>query len=253
MSNKAITWARSVRGLKPTAKLVLVLLADHANKDGRAWPSVELLAGDVEVTSRSIIRTLNDLETSGLISRVSRGNQFRPSVYAIGACDTGVMSPKKHVTSPVMSTPDIPNEHVTPVTEHVTNDVSAHDIAVSHEPHRTPNRTPTTTTVPTWLETLAHDARFPAIESLNGFRERVEDFGVKHPDVDLNWQAEQAYLWLQQDTAKARGRKDLPRFFMRWLDNKLKFAKRDAVEAQAQGGSRGPPRRAEARPREDFR
>lgn len=53
-----------------TKKLVLLKLADHANSEGVCWPKPETLAAGTECSRATIFRTLDALETAGLIYRV---------------------------------------------------------------------------------------------------------------------------------------------------------------------------------------
>jgi DNA-binding MarR family transcriptional regulator len=76
MSAKAVGWAREVRGLTVTEKLVLILLADHANVHPErygsrqvAWPKQQMIADEMEVSSRTVLRAMAALEEKGLVSR----------------------------------------------------------------------------------------------------------------------------------------------------------------------------------------
>lgn len=64
-----------------TAKLLLIVLADYANDDGMAWPSVATMSAEVEKSERSIQLILRKLEKAGLICR---GDQRLVGKYAKG-------------------------------------------------------------------------------------------------------------------------------------------------------------------------
>ena len=64
-----------------TAKLLLIVLADYANDDGMAWPSVATMAAEVEKSERSIQLLLRKLEKQGLIRK---GDQKLVGKYAKG-------------------------------------------------------------------------------------------------------------------------------------------------------------------------
>lgn len=83
MSFHASSWAkRQVTG-SPNRKALLMVLAEYAgphewepeDADGRhfCWPRQELLAGDTEMTDRSVRTHLAGLEEQGLIRRLARG------------------------------------------------------------------------------------------------------------------------------------------------------------------------------------
>lgn len=67
MSMAALRWARGVRGITSTQKLVLWALADQANDYGEAWPSALALAADCCLTDRAVRDALNELERRGLL------------------------------------------------------------------------------------------------------------------------------------------------------------------------------------------
>lgn len=68
MSIEATSWALNVQCPNPTAKLVLIGLANHAHADGTcAWPSVETLAHYAGCNRRTAQRNLRVLADAGLI------------------------------------------------------------------------------------------------------------------------------------------------------------------------------------------
>jgi DNA-binding MarR family transcriptional regulator len=56
------------RNLPPAEKVLLIYLASYAGKDGKCWPSVETLARDCEVSTRTVRRNLNKLAERELLS-----------------------------------------------------------------------------------------------------------------------------------------------------------------------------------------
>lgn len=78
---RAVLAALRVRGLEPTDKLLLALLADHANEEGLAWPSVSRLAAGLERTERTVQLALKRLEAKGLIQRLDRPG--KPTLYRL--------------------------------------------------------------------------------------------------------------------------------------------------------------------------
>ncbi|WP_239404666.1 helix-turn-helix domain-containing protein [Frankia sp. Cj3] len=71
MSSTAVAWALyHAPKVDPTARLILVYLAEHADKDGRgAWPSASTIAEDLEVSIPTVRRHLKALEDGQLIVR----------------------------------------------------------------------------------------------------------------------------------------------------------------------------------------
>lgn len=77
MSVQAITWARSKRTGSPARKAVLMALADRANEE-LGWSTFvgqKRLADETELSRRTVIRALADLERMGAIRREERHDQ----------------------------------------------------------------------------------------------------------------------------------------------------------------------------------
>lgn len=71
MSWEATSWAlREAPAPTPTARLVLIALADRCGRDGRsAWPSIETLALEAHTSESTVWRTLSAMEKAGVIAR----------------------------------------------------------------------------------------------------------------------------------------------------------------------------------------
>lgn len=74
MSHEASTYAWSL-DLSPGAKLVLLAVADHADKTGFCWPGAEGLADKCKVSERTVWRQIGELEKSGILCRTRRSSQ----------------------------------------------------------------------------------------------------------------------------------------------------------------------------------
>jgi DNA-binding MarR family transcriptional regulator len=73
-------------GLKPTHKLVLVVIASFANhKTGRCNPKIRTIAKAASMSARNVHRILGPLEEGGhlVIKRSFRGNARLPSSYIV--------------------------------------------------------------------------------------------------------------------------------------------------------------------------
>jgi hypothetical protein len=71
MSLAIMSWAKKQKAGSPSAKTVLMLLADAASSQGQCWPSQATLAEESEQSIDSVQRRLRDLERRGLIYLVS--------------------------------------------------------------------------------------------------------------------------------------------------------------------------------------
>lgn len=75
MSVQAIAWALSQETGSPSAKLVLVALANYADQHGVCWPSQALLARQSEQSVDSIQRRLQELVERGFLAKKTRRRQ----------------------------------------------------------------------------------------------------------------------------------------------------------------------------------
>ena len=73
----------------PAAKLVLLALADRADKEtGQCWPSLARIAEDTELSVTTVKRRLNKLEERGLIRRDQRDHNS--TLYTLAPTEPGV-------------------------------------------------------------------------------------------------------------------------------------------------------------------
>lgn len=73
MNLKAAHWAvHEVRGLKPPERLLLLVLAEHADDRDRVWPSQDHLAHMVGTSPSTLRRCLGHLERLGVLTHTYR-------------------------------------------------------------------------------------------------------------------------------------------------------------------------------------
>lgn len=71
------TWERAICGIpmQPTTKLIALLAATYANKDGtNVRPGNALLAAAAGTSDRTVRRALDEARAIGVLHRVSRGS-----------------------------------------------------------------------------------------------------------------------------------------------------------------------------------
>lgn len=85
MSHEATNWAFKQRGLKPSAKIVLLALADRHNPDHGCFPSKKTLAEDCEMSERAVYDQIKLLVERGLVhvsdAPVAVRGQFQSNRY----------------------------------------------------------------------------------------------------------------------------------------------------------------------------
>jgi hypothetical protein len=78
LSVQALSWVLDeVRGLKAPERIVLLVLANYADKDNAScWPSIKTIARNCELTPETIRLTIRKLEAKGLLraEQTYRGN-----------------------------------------------------------------------------------------------------------------------------------------------------------------------------------
>lgn len=84
MSVRAMSEVFRYRGLRPAPRLVLLKLADQADDHGHVWLGAKAIAGDVEISLRSVRGILAELRSSGLIEELYKGGgRHRTTLYRI--------------------------------------------------------------------------------------------------------------------------------------------------------------------------
>lgn len=83
MSVSALTWAFAQKVKTPSAKLVLVALADYANEELQVYPSISALEQKTCLDRKAIFRALDALKRKGIIkdSGIRQGRTGRIPVY----------------------------------------------------------------------------------------------------------------------------------------------------------------------------
>jgi len=99
MSIAALRWAFPLKMRDPSAKAVLVALADHADADGTCWPSIRRLTQFTSLGERTVQRALKRLADEGRI--VVRQRHGQSCLITLRVDDT----PSRRRPSPVTATP----------------------------------------------------------------------------------------------------------------------------------------------------
>lgn len=71
MSFQAMAWALK-QPAKTAEKFLLLVIANYADEQGRAWPSVETLARDTGMSRATVKRSMKKLEEAGYVRRHKR-------------------------------------------------------------------------------------------------------------------------------------------------------------------------------------
>lgn len=131
MSVRALTWSFNLLLRDMAAKGVLNALADHADEEGRCWPSIGRLALCTGCDEKTARRALGRLVELGLVERVPRPGKSDVFVLRMDV-DHSPKAPLPKSTPPETTTP---NEAQTP--PNVTGHPSQSDPDPSHGGSRT--------------------------------------------------------------------------------------------------------------------
>lgn len=94
MSVKAIAWAREQAcSGRSSAKAALLLIADYADRDNRAWPSVSTLALELNMSERTVKRCLASLVADGHLTREARFRSNGKQTSSIYTLNVGRFAP----------------------------------------------------------------------------------------------------------------------------------------------------------------
>lgn len=106
-----MAWAVKQKTGDPVSKLLLLTLANFANEDGKAWPSINRLVRDTEISKSTVIRKLEQLEAAGLIARKPTYREDGGHAYNVYTLRP---TPSVTVTPPLVSEGPDPSVTVTP-------------------------------------------------------------------------------------------------------------------------------------------
>lgn len=134
MTYKAYDWVWTHKFGSPTAKLVMMAVAKHADEKGICWPRVRTLAEFCGISSRTVQRHLKEFERAGLITIQKKyradGGQTA-NVYCIAlAAVKGVGATDKAVTGGMSPTTPLPQ----PAECHRGNDTAVTYQELTKEP-----------------------------------------------------------------------------------------------------------------------
>jgi DNA-binding transcriptional MocR family regulator len=104
MSFRHMAWAMETKIGDPLAKLLLVALADRADKDtGQCWPSLARLCEDTEMSMATVTRRLHYLEEHRFIQREQRDQ--KSTLYTLSLTERPLSLPER---TPSLSQRDEP-------------------------------------------------------------------------------------------------------------------------------------------------
>lgn len=92
MSMELMVKAMNLKVGNPLRKLVLIKLADNANDKGECWPSYKHISEQCEISKRSVINHIKDLEKAGFLSvkrRRVKADKNTSNIYFLNLSGAG--------------------------------------------------------------------------------------------------------------------------------------------------------------------
>jgi len=95
-----MNWALSQDAGSPSAKLVLLILANRANQDGKCWPGFNGIAEQTELSRRTVVTQVQKLVDAGLISVTQRPKQ-QSNLYTLNMnCTSAAVALRSETVAP---------------------------------------------------------------------------------------------------------------------------------------------------------
>lgn len=220
MAINAIEWAFEQNIAIPSAKLVLLSLADHANTTGYCWPSIARLSKRTGLSRATIFRSIETLTGLGLIAQSytqGKVNKYTLTL-PVSSCD------QSHTETSIMVTPHQYHSDTTPVSS-----CDQTSLIVRPKPSLTIKE-------PSSKRARAISADWEPSESLLAWA--VE----RAPSVDTNIESEK---FVNYYLSKGDARKDWAASWRNWIIR--------ATRDYTNGGSRFPTRMDQRRTRNSER
>ncbi|MBD9528998.1 helix-turn-helix domain-containing protein [Paracoccus sp. PAR01] len=120
--------------LGPTERLIMLSLADHADDNGRCYPSIERLCRRTGLKERAVQSNIKKLVQHGYLTLFPGGGRGNANLYIVHpnpAADAGIYGGKPRTINPVS---DDETPHLTTETPHLT---TLNPAADAPEPSRT--------------------------------------------------------------------------------------------------------------------
>lgn len=121
MSMSLMVKAMTLKVGSPIRKLVLMKLADNANDKGQCWPSYQHIADQCEISKRSVINHIEQLEKDGLLKiqhrKGEKGNRSNLYKLTLGS-ENPALPLVKTVHHPSENPALPPSENPAPRTSH---------------------------------------------------------------------------------------------------------------------------------------
>jgi len=110
MSIAASKWAWDVRGVTPVQKVILLCIADHANKDGEnAFPGIARIADECCMDRSTAMRNIEKLVDAGLLVKIKRtggeGGGAKSNLYSVPISESRTERQSRSATAKVALCP----------------------------------------------------------------------------------------------------------------------------------------------------
>jgi len=221
LSIKVMTWVWEHSTHKEGSLLVLLAIADIADDEGKAWPSIARIAAKARLSERQTQYILRRLETSGELSVDRGGGRHHTNVFWVNigkGAETAPFEPETMQSTASLKRVQYRKGAVGDI-ERVQFGTEKGAIAIAPEPSIEPSIEPSLLNIvqnddfPEWFKTMSQDPRWHGKDPERYIRAIEKEY----PNINLDVEAHSAYEWLQ--SPKGMGKKVLRGFWRHWLNN----------------------------------
>ncbi len=117
MSVKIMSLIFETECLKPTKRLILLALADHANDEGECYPSIERLCLRTGLGERTVQNNIRQLTEAGFLEIETGGGRKNCNLYRIKTPHIFTKTPQQ--MHPAADAPPNKTPHIIPKTPHI--------------------------------------------------------------------------------------------------------------------------------------
>lgn len=223
MSMLLMVQAMKVEVGNAARKLVLLKLADNANDDGRCWPSYDTIAKHCEMSKRTVMRHIQQLEEDGFLTITHRkkegSNENKSNIYTLKLASDR-MTPLNN---------DLGSDRMTPRGDTgslgvVTQDHQGSDPMSPRTSHRTSHIEPVNINNAPSNVLEAEVAVFEIPTNKRGefygvTQSQLNDYQETYPATSVLHEFRKMLAWCDANPKRRKTMKGIKRFINSWLSN----------------------------------
>jgi len=219
-----MNWVWEHSSHKEGSLLVLLAIADIADDEGKAWPSIARIAAKARLSERQTQYVIRKLQRSGELTVEPGGGRHHTNVFWVTlgkGAETAPLEPETMQSTASLERVQFEKGAVGDI-ERVQFSAEKGAIAIAPEPSIEPSIEPSLLNIgqnddfPEWFKTLSQDPRWHGKDPVR----YIKSIEQAYSNINLDLEAHNAYEWLQ--SSKGQKKKVLRGFWINWLKNSQK-------------------------------